>query len=258
MYVDVISQWIEKHAIQAGATSLIVGVSGGVDSALVTALCTRTSLKVIGVIMPCHSSSDAIQRANEVVQKFGVVSHTVDLEKMFDCITSQLPCPDRGNFCHGALRSCLRAPTLDYVAKLYNGIIVGTGNKDEDEVTRYYQKRGDGAVDISPIAKLHKSQVYALALELGVPETVLHARPSADLWGGEEHDDEEELGMTYDEIEKGIRMAQEFANGENIRDHHLILAASNVKGRDHDVLLKLAEMERKSRHKVNIPVLKIN
>lgn len=258
MYANIISEWIETQAKEAGATSLVVGVSGGVDSALVTALCSRTSLKVIGVVMPCHSSPCSVRRATDVVQTFGVECHTVELEKAFDSITSQLPYADDVKFCHGALRSCLRAPTLDYVAKLYNGIIVGTGNKDEDEVTRYYQKRGDGAVDISPIAKLHKSQVYALALELGVPETVLNARPSADLWGGEEHDDEAELGMTYDEIEKGIKMAQAVTNDENIRDTHLILAASSANGRDRDVLLRLAELEKRSRHKINIPVLKIN
>jgi NAD+ synthase len=258
MHANIISEWIENQAKEASATSLVVGVSGGVDSALVAALCSRTSLKVIGVVMPCHSSSSSIKRAMDVVQKFGVTFHKVELEKAFDSITSQLPYADDVKFCHGALRSCLRAPTLDYIAKLYNGIIVGTGNKDEDEVTRYYQKRGDGAVDISPIAKLHKSQVYALASELGVPESVLNARPSADLWGGEEHDDEEELGMTYDEIEKGIRTAQAFTNDENINDSHLVLAASSAKGRDRDVLLKLAEMEKRSRHKINIPVLKIN
>lgn len=258
MAVNEISKWIEDQARSARASSLVVGVSGGVDSALVTGLCTRTSLPVIGVIMPCHSSWDAMERAHEVVSKFGVTSHVVHLDDAFQSITSQLPEPSHKNFCHGAMRSCLRAPTLDYVAKLYNGIIVGTGNKDEDEVTRYYQKRGDGAVDISPIAKLHKSQVYILAKEIGVPESVLRARPSADLWGGDEHDDESELGMTYDEIEKGIRSAQKFSESESVRDIHLIMAAGHVQGREREVLLKLAEMEKNTRHKTMIPVFHIN
>ena len=256
MNPDIVSEWIELQARAAGAESLIIGMSGGVDSALVAGLCTRTKLKVVGVIMPCHSSADAMDRAKEVVEKFGIINHTVNLDESFKSIKDQLPAPTNVNFCEGALRSCLRAPVLDYVAKLYNGIIVGTGNKDEDEVTRYYQKRGDGAVDISPIAKIHKSGVYALAREIGVPESVLDARPSADLWGGEDHDDEKELGMTYIEIENAIRAAQKFSDGY-VRDTHLIAAAENTNGREREILSKLAQMEKQTRHKTMIPVFLI-
>lgn len=256
-----IASWIENKAREAGATSLIVGISGGVDSALVAGLCSMTSLPTWGVIMPCHSSSGAMVRAGEVIDKFKIKNHTIDLDEVFACITRQLPDPEKSrvNFCQGALRSCLRAPVLDYVAKLYNGIIVGTGNRDEDEVTRYYQKRGDGAVDISPIAKLHKSQVYELAREIGVPESVRNARPSADLWNGLEHDDEDELGMTYREIEAGIKAAEKFSNGGDVSSTHLEQAAGeDCADRERVVLLKLAEMEKSSRHKANpnIPILK--
>lgn len=259
--MDDISSWIETKAREAGATSLIVGISGGVDSALVAGLCSITSMPVWGVIMPCHSSPDAMVRACEVIHKFKIKNHTIELDEVFACITQKLPDPEKSrvNFCHGALRSCLRAPVLDYVAKLYNGIIVGTGNRDEDEVTRYYQKRGDGAVDISPIAKLHKSQVYDLAREIGVPDSVLNARPSADLWNGTVHDDEDELGMTYHEIEFGIKAAEKFSNGEDVSSTHLEQAArEDYTDRERVVLLKLAEMEKNSRHKANsnIPVLK--
>jgi NAD+ synthase len=92
------------------------------------------------------------------------------------------------------------------VAKLTKGLIVGTGNRDEDEMTRYFQKRGDGAVDISPIAKLHKSEVYQLLKFLECPQSILDATPSADLWGpGSGQADEVELGMTYQEVEWGVR-----------------------------------------------------
>jgi NAD+ synthase len=245
-----ISTWIEKQAKIAGATSLIVGISGGVDSAVTAGLCKNTSLSTIGVLMPCHSSPESITRAQEVVDHFKIESHHVNLEDSFESIRKQLPDPDNVNFCQGALRSCLRAPTLDYVAKLYNGIIVGTGNRDEDEVTRYFQKRGDGAVDICPISKLHKSQVYALASELGVPKSVIDAVPSADLWGGEYQSDEQELGMTYADIEWGIKQAEKFLpeGVTEVSSRELKLAA--CEGRK-DILLKLASMEEKSRHKMN-------
>lgn len=246
-----ISNWIENQAKCAGATSLIVGISGGVDSAVTAGLCSKTSLPTIGVIMPCQSSAESVSRALEVIEKFKINHHQVNLEGAFECITKQLPEPENVKFCQGALRSCLRAPTLDYVAKLYNGIIVGTGNRDEDEVTRYFQKRGDGSVDISPIAKLHKSQVYELAKELGVPKSVIDATPTADLWGGEHQSDEQELGMTYNDIEWGIKQAEKFLPDgvREVSSRELRLAA--CEGDRKDILLKLADMEEKSRHKMN-------
>lgn len=247
------SKWIETRAKLAGAKSLIVGISGGVDSAVTAALCSKTSLQTIGVIMPCHSSPDAVSRAKEVVEKFNIKHFCVNLEDAFKSITSQLPEPENANFCQGALRSCLRAPTLDYASKLYNGIIVGTGNRDEDEVTRYFQKRGDGSVDICPIAKLHKSQVYALARELGVPQSVIDATPSADLWGGQYQSDEQELGMTYDDIEWGIKQAEKHLSPgtTEVSSRELRAAALWEDGPSKDLLVRLADMEEKSRHKMN-------
>ena len=102
--------WIETQAKEAGAEALIVGISGGVDSAVTAAICSRTSLPVVGVIMPCQSSPNAILRAEEVVRVFNLKRHYVNLETSFESITSQLPEPMQKNTCHGALRS-LRAPT---------------------------------------------------------------------------------------------------------------------------------------------------
>lgn len=260
-----ITEWIKDRAKEAHADALIVGMSGGVDSAVVGALCARIAdYPTVAVLMPCHSSSHSIARAMEVVEAFKLLHFQVDLIKAFESITQQVDkLPKDTKAAHGALRSCLRAPTLDYLGKLYNGIIVGTGNRDEDEVTRYFQKRGDGCVDISPIAKLHKSEVYELAKYLSVPESIINATPSADLWGPDAGQvDEVQLGMTYQEVEWGIRLTEKFGG---TRKYHFDKAAeflgsqSELPERKKFVLETLGRMEEVSRHKENpaLPVCDI-
>jgi NAD+ synthase len=144
------------------------------------------------------------------------------------------------------------------VGKVYNGLIVGTGNRDEDEVTRYFQKRGDGCVDISPIAQLHKSEVYQLSEYLGVPQSILDATPTADLWGPDSgQTDEGQLGLTYKEVEWGIRQAE--ASGGTRQEHFYAAALLNYSDREKQVLTTLGVMEETSRHKENpsLPVCPI-
>lgn len=257
--------WIKERASEAKARSLVVGISGGVDSALVGGLCARTGLPAVGVLMPCHSSPSSIKLGEAVIETFKLGRQYVDLADAFDSISTQVAtreAPDRKTT--GSLRSCLRAPTLDYVAKIHGGIVVGTGNRDEDEVTRYFHKRGDGAVDISPIAKYHKSEVYELARFLGVPAAVLNAVPSADLWGPDSGQaDESELGITYPEIEWAMREAQVHGGGQLYGDvdaaklrSALDRRRAQLTERQRAVLETLAAMEQASRHKAtpNIPV----
>lgn len=269
------SEWILKQAKKSNAQSLVLGISGGVDSAVVAGLCVRTGIETIGVIMPCHSSQSSIDRAEEVIKTFNLRRHFVDLAAAHASIKAQVGAGlDQEEFdspssklvfsSDSAMRSCLRAPTLDYVSKWYGGIIVGTGNRDEDEVTRYFQKRGDGAVDISPIAKFHKSEIYQLASHLGVPNSVIAATPSADLWGPDSGQaDEKELGITYPEIEWAMQFSQKyskiplFATGGVSAVH--FLDALNMAGklgvsvseRQREVLFRLTKMEESSRHKAN-------
>lgn len=265
------SQWIAGRARLSGAKSLVLGISGGVDSAVVAGLCGLTGMETVGVIMPCHSSPSSITRAEEVVKDFKLRRQYIDLEAAHTSIAGQvqvdaedLPASVDGKMVAGALRSCLRAPTLDYVAKAFGGIIVGTGNRDEDEVTRYYQKRGDGCVDISPIAKFHKSEVYQLASYLGVPNSVLIATPSADLWGPDSgQEDEKELGISYDEIEWAMTFAQRYSKiplfvSGGVSSVHLYDAMTmsgklgvRISDRQRDVLYSLCSLEEKSRHKAN-------
>lgn len=260
-----ITNWIADQAYFAHASSLVVGVSGGVDSAVVLALCMRTGYQTIGVVMPCHSTPSAMDRAHEVCDKFRSTRFKIDLSQIHDNIVHQVRSfpyvPEIGKDATGALSSCLRAPVLDFVAKFSKGIIVGTGNRDEDEVTRYFQKRGDGAVDISPIAKLHKDEVYELAEYLGVPKSVIEATPSADLWGPDGgQTDEGQLGMTYPEISEAIRTAGLFSKTGDVTCENLMQAANAEQNpRLAQVMRELAQMEISSRHKANpnLPVCPI-
>lgn len=203
---DYLAAWMKDQADKAGATGATVGVSGGIDSALTLALAVRAFGRdnVVGVLMPCHSSESSTARGKELVTRFEVPYEVVDLSASFESIRRQTRSPekDKENFAYGALRSCLRAPTLDFVAKCRGHLVFGTGNRDEDLIFRYYQKRGDGAVDNNTIVCLHKSEVYQLSEYLGVPPSIINAVPSADLWGPDSgQEDEKELGISYEEIE---------------------------------------------------------
>lgn len=257
--VEETARWIRFQAERANSTSLVLGISGGVDSAVTGALCVKTGLPTIGVIMPCHSSPESLSRAIEAIESLGMIRYFFNLEPAFDSIMNQTNETERPIFeskdIAGALRSCLRAPTLDFVAKRNQAIIVGTGNRDEDEVTRYFQKRGDGSVDICPIAKYHKSEIYQLASHLEVPESIIKATPTADLWGPNSgQEDEKELGLTYDEVEWGIQTAESYKQTEGpLREWHFqdVLRDLQLSNRQKTVLAKLADMEYRSRHKEN-------
>lgn len=265
---NAITKWIEDRLDEAKATTAVVGLSGGADSALVAILCSRsTKFKTMAVYMPCQSSPSSELRALDLLQRFpSIESIRVKLDDAFESIRTRVVVglalntagknPD--NASDGALRSCLRAPTLDYVAKLTNGLIVGTGNRDEDEFTRYFQKRGDGAVDISPIAKLHKSEVYELLRYLDCPASIIDAVPSADLWGPDAgQEDEKQLGMTYQEVEWGIRECDKYEFHQEWSQPHPPLSALEqfraYTPRQVEVIKTLCAMESSTRHKARMP-----
>lgn len=251
--------WIKQQAKNSKTTHAVVGLSGGVDSAVVFALCARV-LPTVGVRMPCHSSDASMQRAAELFEAvkgvkgvYPVVLQTVDLVDAFDCVAGQVSlsaCAGRDQkAANAALRSCLRAPTLDYTAKLFNALVYGTGNRDEDVVFRYYQKRGDGAVDNNVLASLHKSEVWELAEYLGVPQSIIKATPTADLWGEENQTDEEELGMKYSQVEWATRIISILGSEKVLDDIHTM----NLSENDRDVLFRAARAEIATRHKAEPP-----
>lgn len=212
-----IASWLRHQLDESGAERLVLGLSGGIDSATVCALCTQATTpdRVLGVIMPSHSSPLDAEHANLVASAFGIETATVDLTSVTEAfIDAMLNSSSSHATEHGTnrledmrrlaganVRPRLRMTTLYYLANLRNGLVVGTGNKSESLVG-YFTKYGDGGVDVLPIATLYKHEVRVLARVLGVPEPILAKAPSAGLWAGQT--DEHELGMTYDQLDAAL------------------------------------------------------
>jgi NAD+ synthase len=193
-----ISSWIRERVEEAGAEGVVLGISGGIDSA-VTAALARMGLGdgVLAVIMPCHSGPSDVEHARLVAAQLGVETEYVDLAPVFDCLLEALP--PGGRVAVANLKPRLRMATLYYFANSRNYLVVGTGNKSEIKVG-YFTKYGDGGVDILPLGDLLKTQVWELARELGIPEEIVSRPPSAGLWEGQT--DEGEMGISYDELDR--------------------------------------------------------
>ena len=216
---DQIADWLRHHRDTAGADRFVLGLSGGVDSATVCALCTMAGgpASVLAAIMPSHSNPTDAEHAALVARTFEVETVVVDLTPVTDAFLGAMP--DRAPRTHASgvsgdwrpegreqlavanVRPRLRMTTLYYLANLHNGIVVGTGNKSE-ALIGYFTKYGDGGVDLLPLLDLYKHEVRALAREFGVPEPIIAKAPSAGLWQGQT--DEDEIGLTYDELDAAL------------------------------------------------------
>ena len=202
--VDRITQWIKNYAEENRISSLVVGVSGGIDSALVSTLCARTGIPTLCVLMPIHQDPSHTERGlNHIkwLQKdhYLVGLHEFDLTEVYDKFVEIMDYA-KSDLGFANSRSRLRMITLYQLATSANGIVVGTGNKVEDFGVGFYTKYGDGGVDISPIADLTKTEVYELARELGINQEILDAQPTDGLWG-DNRNDEDQIGATYPELE---------------------------------------------------------
>ena len=204
-----ISNWIKDYvnAMPNKAESLVIGISGGIDSSVSSTLSAMTGLKTIVVSMPIKQKKNqhnlSLKHQQWLIKKFkNVEVHTLELDKLFEIFKSSLSKFDNE---HGMAnsRARLRMTTLYQVAASNKGIVVGTGNKIEDFGVGFYTKYGDGGVDISPIGDCKKTEVWELGRELKILDEIINAQPTDGLWV-DGRTDEDQLGLSYKELEEAI------------------------------------------------------
>ena len=209
--VNHIVNWLKDYATNAGVNGFVVGVSGGIDSAVTSTLCAKTGLNLLCVEMPIHQAESHVTRAQEHISQlknhFENVDDTrTDLTPVFEEFKTEIFMDGDQATVDMALantRARLRMTTLYYYAGLYGLLVAGTGNKVEDFGVGFYTKYGDGGVDISPIADCLKSQVWEMGKELKILEDIINAAPTDGLWA-DGRTDERQLGMSYDDLEKAM------------------------------------------------------
>ena len=207
---NIITDWINNYCDSASykPKSLVVGISGGIDSSVVSTLCANTGRKTIVLTMPIKqikSQHDlSLSHAKWLKEKYSNVEHhLIEMDKIFNSFSDVL---NKFDHEHGYAnsRARLRMATLYQVAAANSGIVVGTGNKVEDFGVGFYTKYGDGGVDISPIADCTKSQVWELGRHLGISNDIINTPPTDGLWN-DGRNDVEQLGMTYEDLEKAMK-----------------------------------------------------
>lgn len=199
-----IINWIKDYSVQSKTSTLVIGISGGIDSALTSTLCAETGVNTILVSMPIHQHRSELDRAHEHIEWLksnynNVSSIEINLSYVFDSFEMMFA-DNENKLALANSRARLRMTTLYQIAQTNAGLVVGTGNKVEDFGVGFFTKYGDGGVDISPIADLMKSDVRQLSAELGVCDEILQAAPTDGLWG-DDRTDEDQIGATYDELE---------------------------------------------------------
>lgn len=239
-----ISEWLTTYLESSKLECFVVGISGGIDSALVSTLCAQTSKKTIVLSMPIHQSPDQLQRAHNHIewlkQKYSnVESFEFDLTSTFETFKSLFSTEDKLALANS--RSRLRMTTLYQIAGMNKGLVVGTGNKVEDFGIGFFTKYGDGGVDLSPIADLTKTEVRQLARKLGIIEEILVAKPTDGLWE-DDRSDEDQIGASYEELE----WAMEFSGN-----------SEELLGRQKDVYYIYNKFNKQNHHKMlPIPIFK--
>jgi NAD+ synthase len=213
---DYIAQWLLGYCEKSNVSGYVIGISGGIDSAVTSTLCAKTGKKTILVNLPIKQSESEFNRATEHITNLksrfkNVESIEVNLTETFEVISKYLPFEASSNSLAMAnTRSRLRMTTLYAIAQGNNCLVAGTGNKIEDFGIGFYTKYGDGGVDVSPIADLLKSEVFQLGKVLQVVQSIQNAAPTDGLWG-DKRTDEDQIGATYPELE----WAMNFSGNEN-------------------------------------------
>jgi NAD+ synthase len=218
-----IVDWLRTYASEAGMKGFVVGVSGGIDSAVTSTLCALTGLSTIVCDMPIHQPADQASRSAEHIAQLTkrfpatVRGEFIDLTAAFEAFKAALPpaqADGSGGLALANSRARLRMATLYAVAQKAGALVAGTGNKVEDFGVGFYTKYGDGGVDLSPIADLTKTEVFALGAALDVPKSILQAAPTDGLWE-DDRTDEDQLGASYPELEWAMRFRAGGGRDEN-------------------------------------------
>lgn len=250
---DHIINWLKDYATKANMQGFVVGVSGGIDSAVVSTLCAKTGLPTLCLEMPIHQQESQSSRARKHIEalqhNFANVSDLeIDLTPVFDQFKEGMPQHRETSSLDLALansRARLRMTTLYYFAGLHKYLVAGTGNKVEDFGVGFYTKYGDGGVDLSPLADLLKSEVYELGEYLNIIEEITSAAPTDGLFG-DSRSDEEQLGASYDELEWAMKSVEEGKTAEDFA------------GRKQEVFNIYRRLNNANQHKMHpIPVCEI-
>lgn len=255
-----IATWLKAYALKTNQKGYVIGISGGIDSAVCSTLCALTDLPLIVVRMSIHQHADQADRGAKHIEWLkknfkNVVDFDIDLTDTYDKTMEAISKAGvfNGNPAEDALflvgantRARLRATTLYAIASRFKSLVCGTGNKVEDYGVGFFTKFGDGAVDLSPIGELMKSEVYKLGKELGVNEDILTARPTDGLWA-DGRTDEDQIGATYDELE----WAMEFSDSSAFTNR--ALQSDELTDRQKVVLKIYMDRHTANSHKMFMP-----
>jgi len=243
--INHIAEWLKNYAIKSNQKGYIIGISGGIDSALTSTLCALTELDILLVNLPLRQRKEEYLRANKHITHLklmfpNIKSLELDLTEVFSTLEFSLPSETVANkLAMANTRSRLRMTTLYALGQTSGLLVAGTGNKIEDFGVGFFTKYGDGGVDVSPIADLTKTQVRKLAGELGIIQEILDAEPTDGLWD-EDRTDELQMGASYPELE----WAMDFQGDEN-----------NLNVREKEVLSIYRKLNKINKHKMTpIPI----
>lgn len=241
-----ITNWLKEYSQKSNTNGFVVGISGGIDSAVTSTLCALTGKEVLCLLMPIHQHKAEFDRSSEhanwLENKFpNVRVHTADLTSTFDSLSNQIPAELQSDLTMANTRARLRMTTLYTYGGAKGMLVAGTGNKVEDFGVGFFTKYGDGGVDLSPIADLMKSEVFALAKELNIVESIQNAAPTDGLWA-DGRNDEDQLGATYDELEWAM-------------NRYTISTENTYEGREKEVFAIFKKLHLANQHKMKaIPV----